>query len=80
MNEMFEIKDISYDLRDSHILFQPTCWNTTYVKQHSSSVVHISRTRFRIILRIAQLLIILGKLLLKAWEGHKCQSTMYNAI
>ncbi len=32
MNEMFEIKDISYDLRNSNILFQPKFSKITYVK------------------------------------------------
>ncbi len=62
MNEMFEIKDIALEVRDS---------SNIYVKMYSGIIVHISATCFLIILRIAELLTIIKSL-------ERTQMTMYN--
>ncbi len=45
MNEMFEMTDISYDLRDSYILFQLKFSKLTYMsKKHSSCFLILLNT------------------------------------
>ncbi len=34
MNQMFEVKTISYDLRNANVLFQPKWQKVTYGKKH----------------------------------------------
>ncbi len=54
MEEMFEKKDVVYDLKDSHHLYQPIFKKITYGKTHLSIMVPISGIYYLMILRKAQ--------------------------
>ncbi len=79
MNKMFQVKDITYDLRDSNNLCQPKFNNITYGKKTFSYYGthiwislpnnikdHTSLDNF--------------KTMLKAWEGPTCLCSMCNVL
>jgi hypothetical protein len=75
MSEMFTVKDISYDLRDSNILFQPKFKKITYgkntFKYYGSHIWNLLPNDVKTCTDINSF-----KLLLKTWEGPKCQCTI----
>ncbi len=76
MNKMFQVKDVTYDLRYSNILCQPKFNEITYGKNTFSYYILLWNTHLELITQQyesnAQVLTIL-KQCLKAWEGPKCQ-------
>ncbi len=46
MNNMFQVKDITYDLRDSNILCQPKFNKIAYGKRFLSIMEHTSETHY----------------------------------
>jgi hypothetical protein len=79
MNEMFEVKNVSYDLRDSKILCQPKFNNITYgkstFKYYGGHIWNGLPNEIKTSTDIDQF-----KSLLRTWEGPKCQCTMCNAL
>ncbi len=76
---MNEIQNISYDLRDSNVLFQPKCSKITYGKQtfkyYGALIWNLLPNDISNSTTIDNF-----KLLLKVWEGPKCQCIMCNAL
>ena len=79
MNEMFEMKNLTYDLRDSHILFQPKFKKITYgkntFKYYGAHIWNVLPNNIKTCTDIVKF-----KSLLKTWEGPKCQCVMCNAL
>ncbi len=75
MNQMFEIKNISYDLRDSNILFQTNRSKITYgkntFKYYGAHIWNLLPNDIKNSTTIDNF-----KLLLKSWEANKM--SMYN--
>ena len=79
MNKMFQVKDITYDLRDSNILCQPKFNKITYGKKTFSYYgTHIWNSLPNNIKQCPSLDNF--KTMLKAWEGPKCQCSMCNVL
>ncbi len=79
MNKMFEMKDITYDLRDSNILCQPKFNKITYGEKNFSYYGgHIWNSLHNKIKESTSLDNF--KTMLKAWEGPKCQCSMCNIL
>ncbi len=72
MNKMFQVKDITYDLRDSNILCQPNFNKITYGKKSFSYYgTHIWNS---LPINIKQCTSLDNfKTMLKVWENPKCQ-------
>ncbi len=49
MNKIFQVKDITYDLRDSNIVCQPKFNNITYGRKNLAIMEHTSGTHYTII-------------------------------
>ncbi len=78
MNQIFEVKAISYDPRNSYVLFQPKWQKVTYGKHtFTNSGNHIWNLLSNKIKSCTE--IDKCKSLLKSWECPKCQYTMCNA-
>jgi hypothetical protein len=79
MNEMFEMKNLTYDLRDSNILFQPKFKKITYgkntFKYYGAHIWNVLPNNIKTCTDIVKF-----KSLLKTWEGPKCQCVMCNAL
>ncbi len=76
MSKMLQVKDITYDLRDSNILCQPKFNNITYGKKTFSYYgIHIWNSLPNNIKESTSLDNF--KTMLKAWEGLKCHCSMY---
>ncbi len=79
MNKMFQVKDITYDLRDSNILCQPKFNKITYGKTTFSYYgTHIWNSLPNNINKCTSLEKF--KTMLKGWEGPKCQCCMCNVL
>ncbi len=79
LNSTFEAKPISYDLRNSNVLFQPkwqkvTCGKHTF-KNYGSLIWNLLPNEIKSCTELDKF-----KSLLKSWEGPKCQYTMCNAL
>ncbi len=78
-NQMFEAKTISYDLRNSNVLFQLKCQKVTYgnhtLKMYESQIRNLLPNETKLYTVFDKF-----KSLLKSWEGPKCQCTMCNAL
>ncbi len=78
-SKMFQVKDITYYLRDSNILCKPKFNKITYGKTTFSYYgTHIWNSLLKIIKRYTSLENF--KTILKAWEGPKCQCSMINVL
>ncbi len=79
MNQMFEVKTISNDLRNSNVLFQPKWQNVTYgkntFKNYGNNIWNLLPNEIKKCTDIDKF-----KSSLKSWEGPKCQCTMCNAL
>ncbi len=76
---MFQVKDITYNLRDSNILCQPKFNKITYGKKTFSYYgTHIWNSLPNNIKESTS--IDNFKTMLKAWEGPKCQCSMCNVL
>ncbi len=72
-----ECNPLSYDLRDSNVLFQPNVSKITYgkkVKYYGAHIWNLLPYHIKNITTIDNL-----KLLFNAWKGPKCQCLIYNA-
>ncbi len=79
MNKMFQMKDITYDLRDSNILCQLKFNKITYGKKtFSYSGTHIWNSLPNNIKESTSLDNF--KTMLKTWEVPKCQYSMWNVL
>ncbi len=79
MNKMFQVKDITYDLRDSNILCQRKFNKITYGKKTFSYYrTHIWNSLPNNIKESTSLNNY--KTILKVWEGPKCQCSMCNVL
>ncbi len=70
MNKMYQMKDITYDLRDSNILCQPKLNKITYGKSILAITEHTSQTCFQNNIKQCTTLDNF-KRMLKVWEGRK---------
>ncbi len=79
IKQMFEVKTISYDLRNSNVLFQPKWQKVTYgkntFKNNGTYIWNLLSNEIKTCTDIDKC-----KSLLKSWEGPKCQCTMCNAL
>ncbi len=79
MNKMFDVKDVSYGLRDSQILIQPKFKKITYgkntFKYYGTHIWNLLPNNIKICESLNTF-----KTLLKVWEGPKCQCNMCNAL
>ncbi len=79
MKDMFEIKEVPYDLRDSHILYQPIFKKITYGKNtfryHSTHIWNLLPNDLKNSTSISSF-----KDLIKTWEGPQCQCLMCGAL
>ncbi len=79
MNQIFEVKSISYDLRNSNVLLQPKSQKVTYgkntLKYYGTHIWNLLPNEIKTCTNIDKF-----KSLLKSWEGPKCQITMCNAL
>ena len=75
MHDIFKTKDLSYQLRDSHSVFQPKFKGMTYGK-HTFAYYgsHIWNALPNQVKECTDL--VSFKSLLKTWEGPKCQCNM----
>ncbi len=79
MNKMLQVKDITYDLRDSNILCQPKFNKIMYgEKTFSYYGTHIWNSIPNNIKESTSLDNF--KTMLKVWEGPKCQCSMCNVL
>ncbi len=79
MNKMFQVKDITYDLRDSNILCQRKFNNITYGKKTFSYYgTHIWNSLPNNIKESTSLNNY--KTILKVWEGPKSHCSMCNVL
>ncbi len=79
MNKMLQVKDIIYDLRDSNISCQPKFNKITYGKKTFSYYrTHIWNSLPNNTKQCTSLHDF--KIMLKAWEGPKCQYSMCNVL
>ncbi len=76
---MFEVKTISYDLRNANVLFQPKWQKVTYGKNtfkfFGTHIWNLLLNEIKTCTDIDKI-----KSLLKSWEGPKCQSAMSNSL
>ncbi len=79
MNKMFQVKYITYDLRESNILCQPKFNKITYGKKtfgyyetHTWNSLPNNKKQSTSLDDF--------KIMLKAWEGSKCQCSMCNVL
>ncbi len=79
MKEVFNIKEISYDLRDKYIMHLPRFNKITYgkntFKYYGSHIWNSSPESIKTCTSID-----VFKSLLKTWEGRKCQCKMCNIL
>ena len=77
MNAMFEKKEISYDLRDSHILIQPPFKKITYgkntFKYFGSHLWNLLPNDMKACTTLDNF-----KSMMDSWEGPNCQCNMCN--
>ncbi len=79
MNKMFQVNDITYDLRDSNILCQPKFNKKNYSKKTFSYYgTHIWNSLCNNIKQCTSLDNF--KTMLKAWDGSTCQCSMCNVL
>ena len=75
MNEMFNRKDLAYDLRDPDILVPPKFKKITYGKNtfryHGAHMWNLLPSEVKSCTTIDNF-----KLMLEAWDGPKCQCSM----
>ncbi len=78
MKEMFEKKDVLYDFRDSHILYQQMFKKITYgkntFKYYGSHIWNLLANDLKKPTNISSF-----KDLIKTWEGPQCQCLMCGA-
>ncbi len=76
---MFEAKTISYDLRNSNVLFQIKWQKVTYdkntFKNYGINIWNLLPNKIKTCTDIDTF-----KSLLKSWKGPKCQCTMLECI
>ncbi len=79
MHNIFKTKDLSYQLRDNHTVYQPKFKDITYVRHifayHGSQIWNTLPNQVK-----ESTDIISFKRLLKTWEGFKCQSNMCDVL
>jgi len=79
MKDMFEVKEISYDLRDRNILHQPKFQKITYgkmtFKYYGSHIWNMLPNKLKECTSFDNF-----KSMLKEWEGPKCQCSICNAL
>ncbi len=76
MNQMFEVKSISYDLRNANVLFQHK-WQKgkNTFKNYGTHIWNLLPNEIKTWTDTDKF-----KSLLKSWEGPKCQCTMCNVL
>jgi hypothetical protein len=75
MHDIFKTKDLPYQLRDSHTVFQPKFEGITYGKQ--TFMYYGSHIWNSLPNQVKECTDIQGfKRLLKTWEGPKCQCNL----
>ena len=79
MNEMFQLKDVSYDLRDGNVLCMPKFNKIKYGKNtfnyYGAHIWNLLSNDIKTCTSIEHF-----KSLLNTWTGPKCQCNMCNAL